>query len=106
LLRYLAEEAIPGSLAGAFLLAAPSWDQDHWNFDDLKLPSDAAQRLAFVPEIAFYHCRDDKVVPFAHLALHARRIPQATARALPTGGHQFGSALKAIAADIQRNSAA
>jgi len=34
LLRYLAEEKVEKPIAGVFLLAAPSWDEDRWNFED------------------------------------------------------------------------
>ena len=100
LLRHLAEEKVEQPIAGLFLLAAPSWDEHNWNFDDLKLPSDLAARLARVPRIFLYHCRDDEVVPFAHLALHADRISRAVIRAFDSGGHQFDNDLSRVAADI------
>lgn len=100
LLRYLADEAARRPVAGLFLLAAPSWDADRWSFDDLRLPQDLAERLSPVPRIVLYHCRDDEVVPFAHLALHAQRLPRAQVRALDHGGHQFGNDLRGVAADI------
>ncbi len=103
LLRYLSEERVHKPIAGLFLLATPSWDEERWNFDDLKLPSDIAEKLASIPRIVFYHCRDDDVVPFAHLALHGTRIPRAVTRAVNSGGHQFGNNLTGVAADIQGN---
>jgi predicted alpha/beta hydrolase family esterase len=106
LLRYLSEEKVEKPIAGLFLLAAPSWDEDRWNFDDLKLRQDVAEKLAPIPRLFFYHCRDDEVVPFAHLALHGARIPQAVTRALDRGGHQFGNDLTGVAADIRGNIAA
>lgn len=106
LLRYLSEENVEHQIAGLFLLAAPSWDEDQWNFDDLKLPRDIAEKLAAVPRIFFYHCRDDEVVPFAHLALHGARIPQATTREIDTGGHQFGNDLTRVSMDIRGGDAA
>lgn len=101
LLRYLAEEKIEKPVAGLFLLAAPTWDGDRWSFDDLKLPPDIAEKLAWVPRLFFYHCRDDEVVPFAHLALHGARIPQAITRPVDSGGHQFGNDLTGVAKDIR-----
>ena len=106
LLKYLSEEKVEKPIAGVFLLAAPSWDDDRWNFDDLKLPRDIAERLARIPRLFFYHCRDDDVVPFAHLALHAARLPRAVTRAVDSGGHQFGNDLTGIAADIRGDDAA
>jgi predicted alpha/beta hydrolase family esterase len=105
LLRYLSEEKVEKPIAGLFLLAVPSWDEDRWNFDDLKLPRDIAERLARIPRLFFYHCRDDDVVPFAHLALHSARIPRAVTRVVDNGGHQFGNDLTGVATDIRGNGA-
>jgi predicted alpha/beta hydrolase family esterase len=106
LLRYLSDEKVEKPIAGLFLLAAPSWDEDHWNFDDLKLPRDLAGKLAAIPRLFFYHCRDDDVVPFNHLALHGSHIPQAVIRAIDHGGHQFGNDLTRVAMDIRAEDAA
>ncbi len=101
LLKYLSEEEVKKPIAGLFLLAAPSWDEDQWNFDDLKLPRNIADKLAFIPRIFLYHSRDDVDVPFAHLALHGARLPQATIRAVDGRGHQFGNDLTDVARDIR-----
>jgi predicted alpha/beta hydrolase family esterase len=106
LLRYLAEESVDGPIVGLFLLAVPSWDENRWNFDDLKLPVNLADRLASIPRIFLYHCRDDEGVPFAHLALHRGRLPTATIREVARGGHQFGNDLAEVARDIRANQAA
>lgn len=106
LLKYLAEVQVKNPIAGLFLLAAPSWDGDRWNFNDLKLPTDIAERLAQVPKVFFYHCRDDNIVPFAHLALHGTRLPDAVMRAIDHGGHQFDEDLNFVASDIRSSDAA
>jgi uncharacterized protein len=106
LLRYLSEEEVKKPIAGLFLLAAPSWDEDQWNFDDLKLPRNIAEKLVYIPRIFLYHSRDDAVVPFAHLALHGARLPQATIRAVDGRGHQFGNDLTDVARDIRSEDAA
>lgn len=106
LLRYLSEERVENPIAGVYLLAAPSWDEDRWNFEDLKLPRDIAEKLAPIPRLFFYHCRDDEIVPFAHLGLHGARIPRAVTRLFDSGGHQFGNDLTAIATDIRANDSA
>lgn len=106
LLRYLSEENVEKPLAGLFLLAAPSWDEERWSFDDLKLPRDIAEKLARIPRLFFYHCRDDEIVPFAHLALHGARLPRAVLRAVDSGGHQFGNDLTGVATDIRGDDSA
>jgi len=105
LLQYLSDEKFGDSIGGLFVLAAPIWDDNQWNFDDLKLPRNIAEKLALIPRIYFYHCRDDEIVPFAHLALHAAQIPQAITRAISHGGHQFGNDLARIAMDIRGDDA-
>lgn len=103
LLQHLSNEKSGNAIAGLFVLAAPTWDENQWNFDDLKLPRTIAEDLALTPRIFFCHCRDDDIVPFAHLALHGAHIPQAVTRAIDHGGHQFGNDLTPIATDILGN---
>jgi predicted alpha/beta hydrolase family esterase len=102
LLKCLAEENVERAIAGLFLLAAPSWDDENWNFDDLRLPRDLAAKLARIPRVFLYHNRDDEIVPFSHLAHHADKLPRATVREGDTGGHQFGNDLTNVASDIKR----
>jgi predicted alpha/beta hydrolase family esterase len=61
LLKYLSEENVTKPIAGLFLLAPPSWDEDNWNFDDLKLPRDLAAKLLPIPQVFLYHNRDDEI---------------------------------------------
>jgi predicted alpha/beta hydrolase family esterase len=103
-LRYLSEEKVEKPIAALFVLAAPAWDGDSWNFEDLKLRADVVAKLDAIPRIVFYHCRDDAIIPFAHLALHGARIPQALTHAFESGGHQFENQLAAVASDIQSGS--
>src|SRR5204863_8037984 len=103
LLKYLSEEEVEKPIAGLFLLAAPSWDEGNWNFDDFRLPDDLAAKLSRVPRIFLYHNRDDEIVPFSHLALHAARLPHAIVRESDTGGHQFGNGLATVASDVKRD---
>lgn len=103
LLQYLANDTPGNRIAGLFMLAAPTWDGDQWNFDDLRYPPGLAEKLAPIPRIFIYHCRDDDTVPFAHLALHGAHIPQAITRAISHGGHQFGNDLTQIGRDIRAN---
>ena len=109
LLKYLDEgnaDVRNMPIAGLYLLAAPAWDGDKWSFDDLKLSPDVADKLADIPQVFLYHCRDDEVVPFAHLALHAEQLPEATLREIDMGGHQFGNDLSEVADDILGGEAA
>lgn len=109
LLKILADTVTTHRIAGIFLLlATPFWGGDGWLYDgyeELELPADMAHRLPSSVPVFLYHCQDDEVVPFDHLALHARLLPEAEIRGLPKGGHQFDNDLSPIATDI-RNLAA
>ena len=103
LLKYLLEEQVEQTIAGLFLLATPYFGGDAlWNDAQMNLPQDFAARLPAIPRIFLYHSRDDDVVPFAHLALYAAKLPQAIIREFDGRGHQFGNNLTEVAEDIRR----
>ena len=68
----------------------------------MNLPQDFAAMLPAIPRIFLYHSRDDEVVPFAHLALYAAKLPQATIREFDGRGHQFGNDLAEVVEDIRK----
>lgn len=101
LLKYLSEGQVEQPIAGLFLIAAPYWgEDDFWSWDEVQLPPDVAAKLAYIPRIFLYHSRDDEIVPFAHLALYAAKLPQAAIREADGRGHQFGNDLAEVAEDI------
>jgi predicted alpha/beta hydrolase family esterase len=103
LIKWLTERQDERAIAGAFLAACAYWGGDGWRYEgyeELELKPEAAANLQPDIPIYLYHCRDDEVVPFAHLALWARDLPQATVRVLETGGHQFNNDLSTMARDI------
>jgi predicted alpha/beta hydrolase family esterase len=103
LLKYLSEEQVEKPIAGLFVIAAPCWGADKfWKWDQVRLPNDVATKLASIPRIFIYHSRDDEIVPFAHLALYAAKLPQATIREVDGRGHQLGNDLADVAEDIMR----
>jgi predicted alpha/beta hydrolase family esterase len=101
LLRYISEEGIEKPLAGIFLIAAPYWGPGGWQADEFTLDEARASKLLKGLPIFFYHSQDDEVVPFAHLAMHAEKFPQATVREFDGRGHQFNNDLSAVAEDIR-----
>jgi predicted alpha/beta hydrolase family esterase len=103
LATYLAEEQLDTPISALFLLAAPYWGADEfWRWDEARLPDHLGATLASIPRIFLYHSRDDESVPFAHLALYAAHLPQATLREFDGRGHQFGNDLAEVAEDIRR----
>jgi predicted alpha/beta hydrolase family esterase len=104
LLRWLCDSQAARNVAGLFVVAAPFRGADEfWRCDELTLPPEAAAKLAGDWPLFFYHSRDDDVVPFAHLALHAAAFPRAAIRALDGRGHQLCNDLTEVAADIRQD---
>lgn len=103
LLKYLFEERVEKPIAGLFVIAAPYWGADEfWKWDEVQLPENVAAKLAHIPRIFLYHSRDDEIVPFAHLALYAAKLPQATIREVDGRGHQLGNDLTDVAENIMK----
>src|SRR5262245_12780438 len=100
LLKYLSEERVEKALAGIFLIAAPYWGAGGWQVDTVTVDEGQASKRLKAAPVFFYHSRDDDVVPFAHLAMHAEKFPQATFREFDRRGHQFNNDLSEVAADI------
>ena len=103
LLKFLSEETIKPSVASLFLIATPFVGADeNWRGDAFALEPDFAGKLSGITQISLYHSRDDDIVPFAHLALYARSLPQAAVRKFRSRGHQFANDLSEVAADIAK----
>jgi predicted alpha/beta hydrolase family esterase len=104
LLKWLCDSRATRNVAGLFVVAAPFWGaDDFWRWDEVRLPPEAAAKLAGDWPLFFYHSRDDETVPFAHLALYAAALPRATFRALDGRGHQLCNDLAEVAADIRQD---
>jgi predicted alpha/beta hydrolase family esterase len=104
LLKYVSEEKIEKTIAGIFLMATPYWGGDGWlyeGYEGIALPEDFASKLPSGAPIFLYHSRDDGFVPFAHLALYAEKLPQATIREFDGRGHQFNNDLSEVVEDIK-----
>ena len=104
LAKYLSEPRGLGPIAGIFFLATPFWGGDGWRYEGwegLALPHDAAARFPESASVFLYHCRDDEVVPFEHLALYSGLLPEATLRELDSGGHQLEGRIEVVAKDIE-----
>ncbi len=103
-IKYVSEQKVKKSLAGIFLIACPFWGGEGWRYDGwetLALPEGFATRFPKDTPIVLYHCRDDEVVPFEHLALYAEILPQAHVHELDHGGHQLNNDLSVVAKDIK-----
>lgn len=104
IMKYLSAVEVKKPIAGIFLIAAPFWGGDGWRYEgyeELELPEGVASRLAKSIALFLYHCRDDEIVPFDHLALYAKVLPQARVRQLDEGGHQLNNDLSEVAKDVK-----
>lgn len=102
LLKHLAEEPFATPISGIFLVAAPFWGGDkNWKYEPFILPKDFAKRIPRIPKLFLYHSKNDPIVPFAHQALYAEQLPDATIRRLNGDVHDFSQGLPELAADIR-----
>lgn len=101
LLKYLVEETVKKPVAGLFLIGSPYWGTEDWEVDEYTLEKDFASNLPEELPVFIYHSRDDQTVPFAHLALYAEKLPQATIREFDGRGHQFDDDVSEIDQDIR-----
>ena len=102
-LKCMSEIEVKKPIAGIFLMANPFWGGNGWRYEgyaELALPKGFADRLPKDASLFLYHSRDDEVVPFAHLALYAEQLPQATVREFDGRGHQFNNDVSEVTADI------
>jgi uncharacterized protein len=102
LLKYLSEEELERFVAGLFLVATPYWGVEDWEVGEYALREDFASKIPKEMTAFLYHSRDDEVVPFAHAALYAQKLPRATIREFDGRGHQFDDDLSEVARDIGR----
>jgi predicted alpha/beta hydrolase family esterase len=101
LLQYLLKKNIEKPIAGIFLISIPYWGPEDERGGEYTLHEGFASRLPNGVPIFLYHSRDDEWVPFSHLAIYARKMPQATIREFYGRGHQFNNDLSEVATDIK-----
>jgi uncharacterized protein len=101
LLKYLSENKVQKKIAGIFLIATPFWSGDEDWVEAFKLQPDFAERLNKKTPLFLYHCHDDQVVPFAQFSIYRQKLPWASFREIPAGGHQLNNDLTIVANDIK-----
>lgn len=96
LIRFLASGTIERRLAGVFLIAAPYCGPGGWRIEGFDLPADLRKRLPGGVPVFLYHGQNDTEVPFRHLGLYARALPQARVRRLRGRDHQLNDDLSEV----------
>ena len=102
LISSLAQGGYAARIPGVFLIAAPFLGEGGWPSQDIEPMEHLGARLPDDVPIYLYHGRDDDIVPFAHVGLYAKAIPQAQVRRLDRADHQLNNDLSDVAADIRR----
>ena len=100
LLKYLAEGSYRKPVQGLFLVSVPDWGPSGWAYDEFAVPNDVGSRLP-VSSIFMYHSRDEREVPFAHLAHYQDHLPTVTARPIDGTEHSFVEGLPTLVDDIK-----
>lgn len=101
LLKYLSNVKIEKDFAGIFLIAPPFLGAGGWQYEGMELAKDFASKLPSGVPVFFYHGTADESVPFKHLTLYSRKLPNATFRKVTGGGHQLNNDLSTVVQDIR-----
>jgi predicted alpha/beta hydrolase family esterase len=86
LLKYLSENKVTTNISGVFLLATPFWSGDEDWKQGLKLRDDFPDKLPKAIPLFFYHCRDDKEVPFEQFKSYKELITDGHFHEFESGG--------------------
>jgi predicted alpha/beta hydrolase family esterase len=87
-LKHLSETKGREPIRGLVLAATPFWGESGWEAE-WALPQDWPNAETPLPPIFLFHSRDDEEIPFAHLELYAKRLPDAEVHPLDGNGHLF-----------------
>jgi uncharacterized protein len=102
-IKLVTDGELERSLAGVFLVSTPFWyDHEVWRWNEVELRSDAAKRIPRGLPVFLYHGRADEVVPFSHVGMYSKALPQAVVRRLGGRNHQLNDDLTEVARDISR----
>jgi pimeloyl-ACP methyl ester carboxylesterase len=85
-LKYASEGDLDDRLAGMVLAETPYWGSSGWE-REWALPEEWPGEDTRLPPVHLFHSRDDDVIPFAHLDLYAKRLPDAHVHPLDGNGH-------------------
>src|SRR5215217_8301201 len=80
-LKCMAEGLLADQVSGLVLAETPHWGTSGWE-REWALPEDWPTAETRLPPTFLFHSRDDEEIPFTHLDLYAKRLPDAEVRAL------------------------
>jgi len=102
LIDYLADANLEWRPYGVFLIATPFIGDRGWPSDDLRPTKELASLLPEEMPVYLYHGRADKTVPFSHVGMFAKALPNATIRSFAGRNHQLNDNLSELANDVRR----
>jgi predicted alpha/beta hydrolase family esterase len=100
-LKYLSEKPPMKAIAGLFLIGAVYWGLDDWKVSEYSFERNFHRHLGYIPNIFFYHSKDDAVVPVSHLWHFAVALPDARIREFEHEGHLYVKGIPQLLADIK-----
>jgi predicted alpha/beta hydrolase family esterase len=100
LLDYLANRRLARRLGGVFLIATPYIGEGGWPSEELRPTKELAGELPSSAPLYLYQGRNDETVPYSHVGMLAKALPQATIRRLKGRDHQLNDDLSEVARDI------
>ena len=100
-LKYLSENPPIKSIAGMFLISAVYWGLENWEVAEFRFEMDFQRHLHYIPNIFFYHSKDDTVVPVSHLWHFAVALPDAVIRQFEHEGHLYVNGIPKLVEDIR-----
>lgn len=102
LLKYLSEEDCHVKISSLHSVAAPFWGKNgFWESEEFMLSENFDAKLPPIPQVFFYHSRDDEVVSFDHFKDYTEKLLTATPRAIESRGHLFYNGLPELVDDIK-----
>jgi predicted alpha/beta hydrolase family esterase len=72
-----------------------------WPSEEIKSTTELGARLPQMTPIHLYHGSEDELVPFAHINLYEKAIPEATVHRLQGRNHQLNDDLAEVAAGVR-----
>lgn len=101
LLHLLAEEHPEPEPSAIVLIATPFIGDGGWPAGEIEARTDFSERLPAGLPVLLYHGTKDAIVPFEHVKLYAKAMPQAAVHALENRDHQLNNDLSEVARDIK-----
>jgi predicted alpha/beta hydrolase family esterase len=101
LVKYVSGGKLKKQIEGIFMISAPFLGKGGWELGEEDFPKEFSSRFPDDVPVHLYHSKDDEWVPFDHLKLFAKEIPEATIREFDGRGHQFNNDLSEVAVDIK-----